>query len=224
MNSLNKNTKPVIFLEEIDLKKKHEEILQPQQNKYKFLKDLRKDISFISVFSIALFAILGNISVYMWNKHPPSITYIPKQVNMSETDLITNTAYKDATNLLNFNYNNINNTSNADYFYKDSFEQWKNILKQLGIYDKTIKNQGEVNTNIKNVNLVSKTIVHGMVRNTVSLDFVQTYYDKDETTVTHGTLFLTMIENPDKNNQFLIYNSQLSLNDTKVFLNDSFHL
>lgn len=214
MSQLKRDNRPDIVLEEIDFKKKPEEIIQTPPKKYEFLKNLKKDISFVSVVSIALFAILGNVSVYVWNKNPPSVTYIPKQISLSETDLITNTAYKAATTLLNFNSTTINNPSLNDYFYKNNLEQWKNTLKQIGIYDKVVNNKGEVATDIQEVTVISKTIVHGMVRNIVSIPFSQTYTDKNEKTVTQGKMILTMIENPDQDNQFLISNSHIFIGES----------
>lgn len=213
MNQNKRENRPEIMLEEIDFKK--EEKIKPQLSKKdKFFKDLKKDVSFISVVSVALFAVLGNLSVYMWKTNPPSVTYIPKQVNLSETDHITNTAYKAANNLLNFDSSNINNSQLGEYFYKNNFEQFKTTLKQLGIYDKVVNNKGKVTTDILEVNLMSKTIVHGMVRNIVTIPFVQTYSDNNEKTVTQGRMVLTIIENPDENNEFLISNTHIFTGET----------
>lgn len=215
MSQPKRENRPDIMLEEIDFKKETPEIITPKLSKKdKFFKDLKKDISFISVVSIALFAVLGNVSVYMWKKNPPSVTYIPKQINMSETDLITNTAHKAASNLLNFNATNINNSQLNDYFYKNNFEQFKNTLKQIGIYDKVVNNKGQVETEILDVSLMSKTIVHGMVRNIITIPFNQVYSDTNEKTVTQGRLVLTMVENPDKDNQFLISNTHIFIGET----------
>lgn len=209
MSQIKKDNRPEILLEEIDFKKTTEETPPPPINqKHKFFKDLKKDISFISVVSIALFAVLGNVSVYMFHKNPPTVTYIPKVVNLSETDKIINTAYTASTSLLNFNSENINNI-NKDYFYKNTAEQWQQNLKQIGIYDKVLNNKGNVTTKITEVNLTSKSIVHGMVRNVVSVNFSQTYTDKNETTYNDGKLIITMIENPDQENQFVISNTNL---------------
>lgn len=212
MSQIKKDNRPEIILEEIDFKKNTEEIVQPVNKKHKFFKDLKKDISFISVVSIALFAVLGNVSVYMLHKNPPTVTYIPKVVNFSETDKLINTAYSAANSLLNFNTDTINNINN-DFFYKNSSEQWKQNLKQAGIYDKVLNNQGSVISKINEVNLISKSIVHGMVRNVISINFSQTYTDKNEKTITDGKLIVTMIENPDKENQFLISNTTLITGD-----------
>lgn len=211
MSQIKRDNRPEILLEEIDLKKSTEDIAQPINKKRKFIKDLKKDISFISVVSIALFAVLGNVSVYMWNKNPPTMTYIPKQISISETDKMMTTAYNSANQLLNFNYENINNIKN-DYFYKNSLDNWKQSLKQSGIYDKVLNNKGSVTTKLSEVNLISKSIVHGMVRNVISVTYSQTYQDKNETTVTNGQLILTIIEDPDHDNQFLISNTKLVLN------------
>lgn len=214
MNTNRKEFRPEIMLEEIDFKKPQEDKLEPVINKRtKFFKDLKKDISFISVVSIALFAVMGNVSIYMLKKNPPSVTYIPKQINLSESDLITTTAYQSAKTLLNFNADNINNPSLKSYFYNNNFEQWKNTLKQVGIYDKVVNNKGAVTTDITEVNLMSKVIVHGMVRNIISIPFTQTYLDKNEKTVTEGRIVLTMIENPEQDNQFLISNTHLFIGD-----------
>lgn len=214
MNNNKKEYRPEIILEEIDFKKLPEENIAPLINKRaKFLKDLLKDISFISIVSITLFSVLGNFSIYMFQKNPPSITYIPKQVNLSETELITKTAYETSKELLNFNLEKLNNSSLKKYFYADNFEQWKATLKQIGIYDKVVNNKGIIATDITEVNLVSKVIVHGMVRNIISIPFTQTYTDINEKTVTEGQIVLTMIENPEKNNEFLISNTKLLLGD-----------
>lgn len=213
MSYIKRDNRPEILLEEVDFKKSTEEVIPQINKKRKFIKDLKKDISFISVVSIALFAILGNVSVYMLNKNPPTVTYIPKVVNVSETDKIINTAYNAGNSLLNFNADSINKI-NKDIFYKNTDEQYKQSLKQAGIYDKVLNNQGNVNSKITEVNLVSKSIVHGMVKNIVSIHFSQTYTDKNETTVKNGKLILTIIENPDQENQFLISNTQLMIGDT----------
>lgn len=213
MNQNKRENRPQIMLEEIDFKKE-EKIKPPLSKKEKFFKDLKKDISFISVVSVALFAVLGNLSVYMWKTNPPSVTYIPKQVNLSETDHITNTAYKAATNLLNFDSSNINNSQLGDYFYKNNFEQFKTTLKQIGVYDKVVNNKGKVTTDILEVSLMSKTIVHGMVRNIVAVPFIQTYSDNNEKTVTQGRMVLTIVENPDENNEFLISNTHIFTGET----------
>lgn len=231
--------RPEILLEEIDFKKPTEEVSTPLppalDKKSRFFKDLKKDITFISVVSIALFSVLGNISVYMLKTNPPSVTYIPKQINLSETDVISRTANEAAKNLMNFNATNINSYSNnsnnntsinktpvattsqdsiQDYFYKDNFEQWKSTLKQIGLFDKVVNNNGSVSSELGDVHLMSKVIVHGMVRNIISIPFTQTYVDKKEKTMTQGRLILTMIENPDQENQFLIYNTQVFLGDS----------
>lgn len=214
MSQNKKEYRPELLLEEIDFKKQIN--ITPETEvikKYNFLKDLKKDISFISIVSISLFAILGNISIYMFHKNPPSVTYIPKQINLSETDLIKNTANVAAKNLLNFNSLNVFDSKLKDYFYKDNFEQWKSKLKQVGIYDKIINNKGEVLTDINDVNIISKVIVHGMVRTIVSIPFTQRYIDKNENTFYQGNLTLTIIENPEKENQFLIYNTNISMEE-----------
>ena len=93
MTELKKEHRPEIILEEIDFKKTSVDVdTNNQPKKYELLKELKKDISFVSVVSITLFAILGNISVYMLNKNPPSVMYIPKTVSLSESDSILKSA------------------------------------------------------------------------------------------------------------------------------------
>lgn len=219
MTDNKKEYKPNLVLEEIDFKKPVDEtpqmIVDPLvDKKTTFFKDLKKDISFISVVSIALFAVLGNISVYMWKTHPSSITYIPKQINIAENNELSSTAYKAAQSLMNFDSTTINNSNLKNYFYKNNFEQWQSILKQIGLFDKVVNNKGTVQTELYNINVMSKVIVHGMLRNILTIEFTQNYSDTNEKTITQGKLVLTMIENPDQENQFLISN-------THVFFGDS---
>jgi len=211
MTELKKENRPSIILEEIDFKKPSVDVdTNSEPKKYQLLKELKKDISFVSIVSITLFAILGNISIYMLNKNPPSVTYIPKQVNLSESDSIIKSANIAANQLLNFNSTSLNNTQHLNnVFYKDGLQQWQSTLKQIGLYDKVLNNKGDVSTKILGTEIMSKTIVHGMVRNIVKIPYLQTYQDQHETTVTEGSLILTIIENPDQENQFLISNSHI---------------
>lgn len=212
MTELKKENRPEIILEEINFKKPTVDVnTTDEKKKYQLLKELKKDISFVSVVSITLFAILGNISIYMLNKNPPSVTYIPKQVSLSESDSILKSANIAANQLLNFNYQSLNNQTNNNIFYKDGLQQWQSTLKQIGLYDKVINNKGNVSTKLLNAEIMSKSIVHGMVRNIVKIPYIQTYSDKVENTVTEGNLILTIIENPEQDNQFLISNTHLFL-------------
>lgn len=216
MTELKKEHRPEIILEEIDFKK-HTVDTDTNNNqhskKYELLKELKKDISFVSVVSITLFAFLGNLSIYMLNKNPPSVMYIPKTVSLSESDSIVKSANIAATQLLNFNSESINKNTSNNLFYKDALQQWQLTLKQIGLSDKVINNQGTVSTKIFNTEIMSKTIVHGMVRNIVKIPYTQTYTDKNETTVTQGNLILTIIENPDQENQFLVSNTHLFIDN-----------
>ncbi len=208
MTELKKEHRPEIILEEIDFKKTSVDVdTNNQPKKYELLKELKKDISFVSVVSITLFAILGNISVYMLNKNPPSVMYIPKTVSLSESDSILKSANIVANQLLNFNAESLHQNTSNNLFYKNALQQWQITLKQIGLSDKVINNKGTVSSKILTPEIMSKTIVHGMVRNIVKVPYIQTYTDKNETTVTEGNLILTIIENPDQENQFLVSNT-----------------
>lgn len=205
---------PEIILQEvpdIDFRKQ----IKPLDKKRQFLKTLKQDISFISVVSIALFAVLGNVSVYMLQKNPPSITFIPKQINLSENIIIKNTAQIAAKDLLNFNYENMFSESKKQYFYKDNFEQWKSALKQSGNADKVINNKGSVTTSILSSHIVYKNIANGMVRNFVTIPFSQDYQDSNEKTQIKGRMLMVMVENPDQAEQFLISSVQV-MNDQTI--------
>ena len=217
MNELKKENRPQIILEEIDFKKNvsdiHETDKQKNSKFKEFFDDFKKDVSFIGVVSITIFALLGNFSLYMLRKNPPAVTYVQKQVNNSEINEINTLAFNSSKELLNFDYQNSESKDLNKYFYKNGLNQWKDNLKQSGLYEKLLSYGVKTTTQIQDVKTISTSIVHGMVRNMVLITFTQTYDEESKQTIVDGKLMLTIIENPDQNDQFLISNTTLLLDN-----------
>lgn len=169
-------------------------------------KPLSESSSLYAGLWVASFLLMGFVdSGFNWGTDPTVLS-----ATVDKPQMITNQAHNAAINLLTYEATSPENIAlTSPLFYQDGFSRWEQYAKNNSLISPELANNGDFLPELNDSTITDITGKHGMTYyHTLTPIKVHYLFNEQDITI-EKQLLLTLVENPEKHNEFLIDDAKI---------------